>query len=127
LSNGAKLVDFQIELAILGWELEADERLESKLVNDAIGFLWFVEDQDWVHGRFHFKSSNYVAVWDQVRDGGYVDCAIHLGVDPVQNNKWNGNPLSIVSAAVNFSRQPIVDKPAEKQASRKGLFGRAHR
>ena len=64
------------------------------------------------------------ALWDQVRDGGYVDCVISLGVDGVQDDTWGDRPLLITSASINFVRKPILEKPASQQAPRKSLFSR---
>src|SRR5262249_39071260 len=38
-----------------------------------------------LHGWFYLKPDSYAAVWDQVRDGGYVGCNITMKVGPVQN------------------------------------------
>lgn len=124
LSDGAKIRDHEISITIIPGEIKADERQKTNLLNQAIGGLWFLEEEDFVHGRFYFKSNNFTALWDQVRDGGYVDCVICLGVDPVQDNIWKGNPLSIVSVAINFSRKSFADKTADEQAARKSWFAR---
>jgi hypothetical protein len=126
LRNGAKLRDFQIQFSIVQGELQVNERSKSNLLNNAIGGLWFIEDEDFVHGWCFLRSNNYVALWDQVRDGGYVDCAINLGVEPIQQDEvWKDNPLSIVSAAIDFTHKPIADRSDDDQAARKkGWFAR---
>jgi hypothetical protein len=123
LRNGANLRDFEIELSILRGEIDSDRRLEFRLLEDAIGGIYFIVDQNFVHGWFHLRPKNYTALWDQVLDGRYEDCALFLGVEPVEDDIC-GNPLSIVSASLRFQRKPIADKSADQQASRKGLFAR---
>jgi hypothetical protein len=127
LSNGAKLRDYEISLTIVQGEFQTEEHQKANFARDAIGGLWFVEDEDFVHGWFFFKPNNYAAVWDQVREGGYEGCAIDLGVQPVQDDDvWKGNPLSIVTASFRFDRRPTV-KSADQQTPRKSFFARAQR
>lgn len=92
LCNGAKFRDFQIPLHIFHGELQANQDLKSDLVAEAMGGIWFIEEQNFVHGWLYFKSNNFTALWDQVRDGGYIGCKIHLGVEPVQDGIRMGNP-----------------------------------
>ena len=124
LSNGAKLTDFKITLSFLRGEIGADMRLKSRLLKDAIGGVWFNEEYESVYGWFYLKSNNYTALWDQVRDGGYVDCVISLQVDSGKDDEtWDGKALSIGTVSVTFARKPILDPNADQRVSReKGLF-----
>lgn len=126
LRNRARLRDFDITLHVISGTLEPDEHLKYVLQDDAIGGLWFVDDQDidFVHGWLFFSLNNYGAIWDQVRQGGYVDCTISLGVKPVRDDVWSGNPLSIVSASFKFDRKPIADKSAGPKVFRRSIFAR---
>jgi hypothetical protein len=124
LSNGAKLRDFTISLSIVQGVFPADEHQKANFAKEAIGGLWFIEEQDFLHGWFFFKPDNYAAVWDQVREGRYVDSLITLGVEPVQDDDvWKGNPLSIVTADLRFDRRPIAAADQQK-APRKSFFAR---
>src|SRR5262249_28990442 len=72
-------------------------------------------------GWFYLKPDSYAAVWDQVRDGGYVGCSITLKVGPVQNelppHVWDvSQPLSILAVWLRFTRKPIANKPANQAA-----------
>jgi hypothetical protein len=125
LSNGAKLRDQEISLGIARGDLGADKRQQGSLTNDAIGGLYFIEEQNFVHGWLYFKSNNYSALWDQVRNGGYVGCVIGLGVQPVQGKVWKSNKLSIISASVSFDRKPAADMHADQKKSRSGFFARS--
>jgi hypothetical protein len=122
LSDGYKLSDLKISLSIFRGEPDAKDR--EQLSEKAIGGIWWVPEQAFIHGYFYLKADDYSAVWDQVRDGGYVACGIHLGgVGPVQYDKgefaWSGNPLSIHSAEVSFTRETMPKKPANHE---KGSF-----
>jgi hypothetical protein len=117
LSDGQKLRDFEIELSIMDGELDPETRAKSKLQEAAIGGIWWISDHpSLVHGRFYLKSDARAAIWDQVRAGGYVDCRITLSVTPVRlkasSFAMDGNPLSVESADVQFTRRPIAEKPA---------------
>jgi hypothetical protein len=113
LSNGAKLRDFEISLSIVEGDLPADEHEKARFENDAIGGLWFLEEEKLVKGWFYFKPGNYKAVWDQVREGRYDECTINLGLKPVQHDIWRSNPVSIVTVAFTFNRKPPVERPAD--------------
>ncbi len=123
LSTGAKLRDFLIPIAILEGQLPNDER--STFENDtAIGGLWIVEEQRFVHGWFYLKSRSFSALWNEVRDGK-ADCRIslmisraHLGGSPPYNRVWKDNPLPIVSVSLDFDRK----LPADKKVRRSSWF-----
>jgi hypothetical protein len=71
------------------------------------------------------RSNSLAAAWDQVRAGGYVDCAIGLMVDGAQYDGqffiWDAeSSLFIKTASLHFTRKPI-DKPVP----RKGWFTRS--
>lgn len=116
LSDGYKLSDLKIELAIFQGELSAKDR--ERLSEQAIGGIWWIAEQTFVHGWFYLKADDYTAIWDQVRNGGYVACGISLGIRPVRYTEsdelaWSGNPVSIETADVFFKRETIPKKPAK--------------
>lgn len=120
LCTGLKLRDFLIPIAILEGQLPTDER--STFENDAaIGGLWFVEEQHFVHGWFYLKSRSYSTLWNQVRDGK-ADCRISLIVTPLHNHIWKHSPLSIANASLDFDRKPPADERKSSWLSR--LFSR---
>ena len=82
------------------------------------------EDENHLHGWFYFKQNNYTAVWDQVvRQGGYEDCVISLGLRPIGDDHiWRDNPLSVVTADFRFDRKPTASRSADQPAPRKGFF-----
>jgi hypothetical protein len=123
LKNGSKLEDHDIHLSIFQGEFPPEEFHKARFAPDAIGGLWYIEEQDYVHGWFYFRQHNYAAVWDQVRAGGYTRCTVTLGIRPEKFEVWTDNPLSIVSAAVNFDRLAAADSAA-KHPSRKSWFSR---
>jgi hypothetical protein len=124
LSDGYKLSDLQIELAVFQGELRAKYR--GSLPDQAIGGIWWIPEQAFVHGWFYLNADDFAAVWDQVRDGGYVACGIVVGVGRVQYTKnsefaWSGNPVSIETAEVYFKRETIPKDPANDATKEKGL------
>jgi hypothetical protein len=68
---------------------------------------------------FFLKANDYAALWDQVRDGQYETCTITLGLTPVDYTgpepTWIKNPLSIDSAAVDFTREMAPKKVAASE------------
>jgi len=125
LNDESKLKDYDISLSVIPGDLPPDELQKRILSPDALGGLWHVKEENFVHGWFFFKRHNYEAVWDQVKTGGYRDCTVTLGVMPDEDDVWRtDNPLSIVSADIRFDRLPPMGKPTEPQkAPRKGWFG----
>jgi hypothetical protein len=133
LSKDINLADLTVELSILEGEPE-DAR--SKRLERGIGDVCFKEmppnDYDsgidpFISVCFYFKSESYTAVWDQVRNGGYGSCEITISVDEVKSEGfgwlWDvSQPLTISSAAINFTRKPIADKPAGEAPPRRGFF-----
>jgi hypothetical protein len=108
LSEGHRLRDLEISLTILPGELDAKNR--EKLPEPAIGGIWWLPDQVFIHGWFYLKASDYAAVWNQVTNGGYETSGITLGLTPVEFTNssqfaWTGNPVSIDSADVYFTRE----------------------
>jgi hypothetical protein len=124
LKNGRSVGDYEIALSIIEGEFPADEYEEKTFSPDAFGGLWYVEDQNFVHGWFYIKQNIYAAIWDQVRTGGYTDCTITLGIRPETFHAWTENPLSIVSVDVRFARIPFSEIAEQKKPSRKSWFGR---
>jgi hypothetical protein len=94
LSNKAKFTGLAAELGILVGERPIDEH--GNPLKQGIGCFYFSDAQasrdnlpgmldPSLHGWLYLKPDSYAAVWDQVRDGGYVGCSITLKVGPVQN------------------------------------------
>lgn len=106
LRNGAKLRDYSIHLSILKGQLPPGE--VPKLKPKALGGLWYVENQDFVHGFFCLRPQHFDAAWDQITHAGSSTTLIDLGVDPIEEDSWRENPLSIVSAEISFTRMPVA-------------------
>jgi hypothetical protein len=121
LSNNAKLTDLAAELGILIGEQPIDGH--GNPLKQGIGCFYFSDARahPLLHGWFFLKPDSYTAVWDQVRDGGYVGCNIILNVGPVQNELppkvWDvSQPLFILAVSLRFTRKPIANKPADLAA-----------
>ena len=127
LRNDAKLTQYEIELTILNGEVTAEDHIKYKLVHEAIGGLWLVDDKDvaaFVYGWFFINTNVYDDLWEQVRQGGYAGCSFSLDVGPVEDDqRWSGGPLSILGASISFDRTPPIDDASQRPA-RKGWFGR---
>src|SRR5215831_14650971 len=119
LSDGRKLEDFDISLGIVRGEFPPEEHQKANFATDAFGGLWYLQDQNMIHGWFFFNPSNFDAIWNQVTIGGYSNCQLSLGVAPEEFERWKENPLSIVSASFRFDRK----LPAREAAPRKGWLG----
>jgi hypothetical protein len=131
MSNGVKLLDFEFPLAIIEGEPRADDLADARLPAEALGGVWFIEDQNFLHGWFYLKSNGFTAVWDLVREGGYLDCRIDLTVDSNRQGvqaistrarpTWDiAKPLPISDIGIQFTRMPNADEP--RQARRRGWF-----
>jgi hypothetical protein len=128
LRDGTRLTEHEIELTILNGEMRAEDRVKYKLVEEAIGGLWFVDDKDFaafVHGWLFVAETVYDAIWDEVRRDGYTGCNFSLDAGPVEgkgmdDERWGGNPLPILGASISFDRKPPIDE----RPARKGWFGR---
>jgi hypothetical protein len=133
LRTGEKLTQYEIELTILTGEIQPDDRNKYRLTEDAIGGLWFDDDEDtdaMVQGWFFINTSVYGDLWEQVRQGGYTGCMFSLQVWPVEGEEleeddgtWSANPLSIIGASIDFNRKLPVDD-ANQRPARKGWFSR---
>ncbi len=120
LEHGAMLRDYEFPLSILSGELPADDRAaKQQLQKEALGGLWFIEEHDFVHGWLYLAPNNFGAVWDQVRSGGYTHCEISLTVEPVQDDTWDGKPLSIMEASFSFTRRPGEATQREEPVARR--------
>jgi hypothetical protein len=118
LGNNTKLRDYQFPLSVLKGGLTANKRQRAGLDTEAIGGLWFLEDQDYVHGWIHLASPDYEHLWDQVRKSDYMYCSIRIEVASAEDqNKFTR--LSIRSADISFGRGAAADQ----KPTRKGLFG----
>ena len=128
LRDDTELAQHEVELTILDGEIRAEDRIKYKLVEEAIGGLWFVDDKDFaalVHGWFFVTTTVYDAIWDEVRQDGYTGCNFSLDVGPVEgkgfgDERWGDNPLSILGVSISFDRKPPIDE----QPARRGWFGR---
>jgi hypothetical protein len=123
LNDAIDLRDFTIPLGIRDRNSKADERLSK----EALGGIWYIADQNFVHGWFCLKEPEwFTAVWDQVRDGNYSECNITLSIGPVESEGyetwiWTTNhPLSIDSVAIQFNRKT----PSNQAKPRRSLFDR---
>jgi len=120
LSNNAKWTDLAVELGILIGEQPLDG--DGNPLKQGIGCFYFsdVQAHPLLHGWFYLKPDSYAAVWDQVRDGGYVGCNITMKVGPVQNELppkvWDVSQPLFILAVLRFTRKPIADKPADQAA-----------
>ena len=130
LSNNAKLTGLAAELGILVGERPIDEH--GNPLKQGIGCFYFSDAQaprdnlpgmldPSLHGWLYLKPDSYAAVWDQVRDGGYVGCSITLKVGPVQNelppHVWDvSQSLFILAVSLRFTRKPMAGKPANQAA-----------
>jgi hypothetical protein len=130
LSNNAKLTDLTVDLAVLMGEQPMNE--DGRLLKQGIGCLFFNDPQaprdnlpgmldPLLQGWFYLKPDSYAAVWDQVREGGYVGCSIILRVGPVQNELppkvWDvTQTLFILAVSLRFTRRPLANKPADPAA-----------
>jgi hypothetical protein len=121
LSNNAKWSVLAVELGILIGEQPLDG--DGNPLKQGIGCFYFSDAQahPLLHGWFYLTPDSYAAVWDQVRDGGYVDCNIALKVGPVQNelppHVWDvSQALFILAVSLRFTRKPTGNKPADLAA-----------
>jgi hypothetical protein len=138
-SNNAKLTDLTVDLTILMGEQPIDE--DGRLPREAIGRLFFTDPQAPrdnlpetldapLQGWFYLKPHSYTAVWDQIRDGGYVSCNIVLRVGPVQNELppklWDvSQTLFIFAVSFRFTRRPLANKPSDPAAQPLSATGNA--
>ena len=59
--HDANLTQYEIELTILNGEVTAEDRIKYKLVHEAIGGLWLVDDKDvaaFVYGWFFINTTS---------------------------------------------------------------------
>jgi hypothetical protein len=126
-SNNPKLTDLTVDLTILVEEQPINE--DGRLPKEAIGCLFFNDPQAPrdslpgmldapLQGWLYLRPHSYAAVWDQIRDGGYVGCSLILRVGPVQNELppklWDvTQTLFIFAVSLRFTRRPLVNKPSD--------------
>jgi hypothetical protein len=129
LSDGVKLSDLEIQLAILPGVVR--EREKQRLSERAIGGIWWLPKERFVHGSIYIDADDYATIWGQVLDGEYVDCGIDLAVDPVKyiegEPAWIDNPLCIESANVYFQRKTLHQTQANNKPIEKGVFAYSRR
>jgi hypothetical protein len=124
LSDRLKLRDRKISLSFLRGVLPEKIREETKLSDRAIGGIWWLSDDNFVHGWFYLPDEDYAALWDQIKGGDYIDCHISLGTakDSVAFTggefAWKGNPISVDSAEVSFNRKAIKQDGTEDNKSK---------
>jgi hypothetical protein len=129
-SNNPKLTDLTVDLTILVEEQPINE--DGQLPKEAIGCLFFNDPQAPrdslpgmldapLQGWLYLRPHSYAAVWDQIRDGGYVGCSLILRVGPVQNELppklWDvTQTLFIFAVSLRFTRRPLANKPSDQAA-----------
>jgi hypothetical protein len=107
----------QFQILDGGWTAEDVEREKYRLSKEALGGVWYHDG--FVYGWFYLKKpDSFTAVWDQVRNGGYSECTITLGVEgridyhSDHDLIWNTDqPLSIESVSLCFKRTINIPKP----------------
>lgn len=124
LSNRSNLTGHSLHLSFIEGEPTA---ADGTPLQRGIGQLFYNLDADevFVHG-WHFSAADHLSdIWDQVLNGGYVDCTIELHVGPInyhgEDPIWDiSQPLFIDDATVYFTRSASVPEP---QPKRQGFFG----
>ncbi len=116
LADNRKLSDLRIDLGVMPGDVSPTHRTHARLSEQAIGGVWWTAKDGLVHGWFYLQGDDFKAVWDQIHDGGYVNCTISLELSPVnygdkEHCEWVENPMSILSASINFERN--IDRPVE--------------
>jgi hypothetical protein len=119
------LRDFTIPISVMRGRDREEIFQKAGLLNDTIGGLWFLDDQMFVHGWFHFNNDNFAAVWDQVLHGRYAACVLSIGVEPVRDDVWTDGPLSIVSASLDFHRAPTSKREKRSRTFFDRFLGRS--
>jgi hypothetical protein len=79
LSDKLKLRDLEINLSFLRGALPDKDREKGKLSEGAIGGIWWVSEDNFVHGWFYLPAEDYDAIWEQIKRGDYIACDISLG------------------------------------------------
>ena len=129
LSDDTKLNDLSIELSILAGKPE-DARGEA-LKEGTIGdFRLHGEFPPFISALIFLKPHSYDALWDQVRDGGYVGCQITIYIGPVKSEGsgwlWDVDQrLSISTVDINFTRKAIADRPINQAPARRSFLAGA--
>ena len=49
---------------------------KAKLSERAIGGIWWISDDNFVHSWFYLPAEDYDAIWEQIKQGDYIDCQI---------------------------------------------------
>jgi len=120
--SGLILSDLEISLSFLRGALPEKDREKTKLLDGAIGGVWWNSDDNFVHGWLYLPDEDYVALWEQIKRGDYIDCDVSLGtasdsVNFIGNEfAWNGNPISVDSVEIKFKRKAITQ--GEKENSK---------
>jgi hypothetical protein len=126
LSDDTKLNDLSIELSILAGKPE-DARGEA-LKEGTIGdFRLHGEFPPFISALIFLKPHSYDALWDQVRDGGYVGCQITIYIGPVKSEGsgwlWDVDQrLSISTVDINFTRNAIADRSINQAPPRRSFL-----
>jgi hypothetical protein len=103
LRTGKSLHDYQpFSFTVLKGSLSDEDRRKSNLLGNAIGGLWFIEEQSYLHGWMHFGSENFDALWSQVLAGIPGTWTISLTLEPVENETWKSGSVSVTAASVHF-------------------------
>jgi len=110
LHHKLKLSDLEINLSLLRGVLPDKDREKGNLSEGAIGGIWWLSDDNFVHGWFYLPAEDYDAIWEQIKQG---DCQITLGtvMESVAFTggefAWKGNPICVESVEVTFKRKAI--------------------
>ena len=124
LSDKLKLRDLKFNLSFLRGALPEKVREETKLSEGAIGGIWWLSDDNFVHGWFYLPDEYYTALWDQIKGGDYIECHISLGtvMEFVAFTggefAWKSNPISVDNVEVSFNRKAIRQEGTEANKSK---------
>jgi hypothetical protein len=125
LHDKLKLSDLEINLSLLRGVLPDKDREKGNLSEGAIGGIWWLSDDNFVHGWFYLPAEDYDAIWEQIKQG---DCQITLGtvMESVAFTggefAWKGNPICVESVEVTFKRKAIkVEMKEDSKAKSIGI------
>ena len=117
ISDGTNVPDLSISLSVFDAGSISDE--ETQLER---GFGLLAYRFTHLDGWFLLKPSDFTEVWEQVRDGRYIDCTVDLAVAPVTIQEfgclWDvskNKGLFIETAELRFTREPSAAEPATQR------------
>lgn len=120
LSGGRKLSDLTLHLTIFPGKMPTQDRDRVKLPEKALGGIWWDGERVFVHGWFYLRTTEYQALWDQLKSGNYLEPIIELTISPVSDGStWVTNPISIEDAVFQFWRNtPKKQEPSNNKSAR---------